>query len=340
MLFVLFGQCGVLSQKSREFFIGRGFEYIQKYTYVPEGTPCPSSKYGDRVYVDLQTIYKRDFRYENNGRIIGFDQKQISDALQGRKNCLLTLAPDNIDFLTQIKNVCGDSVTAIFTYISDETIKYIYNVEYDYEQEEREKRILVGSTLKRIYLKNKDFFDETVIYNGEDSVFNLSAVMAQYDDIIKKSVQRETLGKSRKLVDLPYMGNKPYVFVSYSHEDADKVVPVLRQLQLRGFRVWFDKGIQGGKNWRKMIAIRLSGCEKMLLFSSENSVKSIHVRAELNAMLNILGKDSEKLITVRMDESTFSLEYEMYIQTCQHFLLSDVDLSENISCALGDAIKE
>ena len=77
--------------------------------------------------------------------------------------------------------------------------------------------------------------------------------------------------------------------MSYSHSDVEKVFPILRKLQLAGYRIWYDEGIYGGENWRKILAskIRDEKCKDFLLFSSENSTKSKHVRAEINLALDL-----------------------------------------------------
>ena len=41
-------------------------------------------------------------------------------------------------------------------------------------------------------------------------------------------------------------GNKPFVFVSYSHKDKEKVVPILNRLISEGVAIWYDKGIEAG----------------------------------------------------------------------------------------------
>ena len=51
-----------------------------------------------------------------------------------------------------------------------------------------------------------------------------------------------------------YDGDDAYIFVTYSHEDADLVYPHLRWLQDQGFNVWWDEGISPGAVWRAEVA--------------------------------------------------------------------------------------
>lgn len=41
-------------------------------------------------------------------------------------------------------------------------------------------------------------------------------------------------------------GSDPYVFVSYSHQDSEKVFPIIKQLHEKGYRIWYDEGIDPG----------------------------------------------------------------------------------------------
>ena len=69
-------------------------------------------------------------------------------------------------------------------------------------------------------------------------------------------------------------GDKPYLFVSYSHADEKVVFPLLQGIQEAGFRIWMDRGIEIGTEWSNNIADRLSRCEAVLFFVSKSSVQS------------------------------------------------------------------
>ena len=71
-----------------------------------------------------------------------------------------------------------------------------------------------------------------------------------------------------------YDGDKPYLFVSYSHADEKLVFPLLKGIQEAGFRLWMDRGIEVGTEWSNNIAERLSRCEAVLFFVSKNSIGS------------------------------------------------------------------
>lgn len=87
-----------------------------------------------------------------------------------------------------------------------------------------------------------------------------------------------------------YEGYEPYIFVSYAHKDSEKVVSVISGLQQRGFRVWYDSGIEAGSEWPEYIAEHLENAAVVLVFMSPAATASRNCRNEINYALD-LGKD-------------------------------------------------
>ena len=78
-----------------------------------------------------------------------------------------------------------------------------------------------------------------------------------------------------------YEGKNPYIFVSYAHLDSQKVLPVVNELFDRKYRMWYDEGIAPGSEWPKNIAEHLSSAEAVIIFVSENSLKSPNCENEV-----------------------------------------------------------
>lgn len=76
---------------------------------------------------------------------------------------------------------------------------------------------------------------------------------------------------------------KPYSFISYSHDDADKVYPILKQLNIDGYRLWYDRHIESGRKWPETIAEWLmhDNCVKFIIFISQKSLESEYVQDEV-----------------------------------------------------------
>lgn len=79
-----------------------------------------------------------------------------------------------------------------------------------------------------------------------------------------------------------YEGNEKYIFVSYSHKDSKVVLPIIEDLSMRGFRIWYDSGIEAGSEWPEYIEQHLIGAAVFLAFISPSAVASINCRNEIN----------------------------------------------------------
>ena len=80
----------------------------------------------------------------------------------------------------------------------------------------------------------------------------------------------------------PYRGDEPYLFLSYSHRDAEQVESVIRSLKTYGFRVWYDEGLTPGKEWDENIANTIMTCSYFIVLMSANYLASANCRDELN----------------------------------------------------------
>lgn len=79
-----------------------------------------------------------------------------------------------------------------------------------------------------------------------------------------------------------YEGNEPYLFISYSHEDSAQVMPIVAQLQERGFRVWYDGGIEGGTEYSQIIAEHLVKSTAIIPFISQHYLASAYCCKEID----------------------------------------------------------
>ena len=63
-----------------------------------------------------------------------------------------------------------------------------------------------------------------------------------------------------------YTGAEPYLFVSYSHRNIDKVYPILDLLHERKYRIWYDESCETGDDFRDELREKIEGCDAVLLF--------------------------------------------------------------------------
>ena len=73
---------------------------------------------------------------------------------------------------------------------------------------------------------------------------------------------------------VPYDGVDEYVFISYAHRDGARVRSLAANLAEKGYRIWYDEGIEVGADWPEKVAGRLADAALVLVFLSENFFRS------------------------------------------------------------------
>lgn len=122
----------------------------------------------------------------------------------------------------------------------------------------------------------------------------------------------------------PVDETKPYVFVSYSKQDDEKVYQLVVELQKRGVNLWIDTNeLKGtaGTSWQDnaFSAMRNRNCKKILFFMSKNSFLSIPVLAELTFSMNKLTKrnhNSKELGIVPISVMSDKINMSDIIMSC------------------------
>lgn len=106
---------------------------------------------------------------------------------------------------------------------------------------------------------------------------------------------------------------RPYAFISYSHRDSDRVMPVLERLKCQGVAVWYDQGIEVGSEWPEFIAQALVGAQCVIAFITPNSVASQNCRREINFAIS-KGID---VVAAYLEPTDLSPGMELQLNTLQ-----------------------
>lgn len=97
-------------------------------------------------------------------------------------------------------------------------------------------------------------------------------------------------GQGSRTADVPpfeaYEGEDPYLFVSYSHQDAHLVYPEIIQLKDAQYNIWYDEGVAASNEWPEEIANAVIGCSVFICFISPRATDSVNCRNEINLALN------------------------------------------------------
>lgn len=103
---------------------------------------------------------------------------------------------------------------------------------------------------------------------------------------------------NQKEMPIPYIGEEPYIFVSYAHKDSEVVMRAIALLQQSGFRVWYDEGIDPGSEWPSAIAKYLERCSYLIGFISANSLASQNCTCELYTAYN----EHKRILVVYLED--------------------------------------
>ena len=107
----------------------------------------------------------------------------------------------------------------------------------------------------------------------------------------------------------PYEGAEPYIFVSYAHSDSKAVMEVLNDMHARGYRIWYDEGIEVGSEWPECIAQHLRDAHLVLAFISGSYMKSDNCRREMHYAL----MKRIKVINIFLESTEMTPGMEMQI---------------------------
>lgn len=329
MLYIIYGLTTVLRKATCDFFDTAGIEHVEKLTFETKDVKVqPTDGRLNRADSE-ETVRQCDYVYENHGRVVGFTADQIEAAVTGKTDAYLTFSTGDLSFLREIKNAYGDHVTSIYIFTEEKALETITNA-IDAPEEQKRERLNLGRIIKECYLTERELFDETVIFSGENTTFDIPSLSTQYATILAKYKERES-----KLPPLPYKGNDPYIFVSYSRKDTETVIPLLNKLNQMGCRIWYDKGIKGGENWMTTLAMKIRGCSQYLLFSSENSTKSVWTKREARKATKT---DDIEILTVRMDDAHFDEGIEWVLEDYQQLFLNDEDFEKELFASISEDV--
>lgn len=346
MLFIFYGATLEAGYQIRKIMKRNHFSIIKKYNYVKDDADVikkmyedPTSDkyyarwYDDKVYADSAAeIEKCDFHYGLNGVMTGFNKEQILDAVWGKSDAAMTTGSSTLDFAIELNKAYDDSVTMVYVYSDQKRVAGDYELSKSISRKEKKTRVEANKKMQEIYLKNIAEFDDVVIYNGDDTAFDLKSLSKQLKTIIERSREREKTLLDLKYVKMPYTGNDPYLFISYSHHNFDRVENQLILMQRSSYRIWYDDAIKGGENWRIIVADRIEKCEQFVLFLSKESAGSSFVNDEIRLAITL----NKKILIINVDQSQLPAEFKMTLANSKQLSINDRSLKRKLLEALDE----
>lgn len=104
--------------------------------------------------------------------------------------------------------------------------------------------------------------------------------LAALIDPVPTATEQDDEGIAPAVAPIPVAGDEPYLFISYKRSDFERIAPIMLDVERRGWRVWYDRGIPGGADWNEMLEQRLVSCSGVLLFVTQPAIDSKWVRRE------------------------------------------------------------
>ena len=79
----------------------------------------------------------------------------------------------------------------------------------------------------------------------------------------------------------PYEGDRPFIFISYSHRTSDMVLETITKLKDKRLRLWYDEGIPAGSDWPSNIEHHMNECGAVVFFISRSALESPNCLSEI-----------------------------------------------------------
>lgn len=118
---------------------------------------------------------------------------------------------------------------------------------------------------------------------------------------------------------IPYEGSEPYIFVSYCHKDKDLLSPMMEQMVLDSYRMWYDDGNHAGDDWLDNIENHLEACQAVVAFISDSSSLSHNCKSEITYALAC----KKKVIPVLIDSADLPKGLRMQLSSLHYLKRGD-----------------
>lgn len=136
----------------------------------------------------------------------------------------------------------------------------------------------------------------------------------------KKAIVQEEVYPNVQTKFDAYIGDEPYLFISYSHRDTALVYPILDTLYDNKYRLWYDESCETGNDFRDELKNKIEGCSGVVLFVSEASMNSPFCGMEI-----LCAKEKNKRIfpVYLGDNPEIPPAFQIFLSNLHHSSASD-----------------
>ena len=131
-----------------------------------------------------------------------------------------------------------------------------------------------------------------------------------------------------------YEGKKPFIFVSYSHEEEDKkiVIPIINELIKNKYRVWYDDGIHLSEDWPEVVASHLEDSSLVVFMVSKNFVGSVNCKREVY----FAADEKKDIFLVHLDDTKLSSGLRLQTSGSNNMLYHKTGLDQFVAKMFED----
>ena len=98
----------------------------------------------------------------------------------------------------------------------------------------------------------------------------------------------------------------PYVYIQYSHDDAHKVIPIIKALKARNYNVVFDRNFRESDKHRFMNVAQITQAAALVIFYSKSAAKSRLIKECVRFAVPMYNIDK---ICVCLDDTRFGFSF-------------------------------
>lgn len=220
------------------------------------------------AHSDFNLVYPELVRFHNDGYKIWYDQgittgrpwqEVVEDALIGSSLFVVFISKNAIksdNVINEIRLAQDERIDIIKIYLDESEFKHGLNFS-----------LKSSPSLLRYKMDEKEY------------------VSTYRDEFENQGFEYDESATVIERIDSPpfpaYLGEEPYMFVSYAHADSSLVFSDLKRFHDEGYNIWYDQGITTGKEWHEVVEDALVNSELLVAFISTNSVESENVRKEI-----------------------------------------------------------
>ncbi len=131
-----------------------------------------------------------------------------------------------------------------------------------------------------------------------------------------------------------YLGNDKYAFVSYAHQDKEKVLNFLEKLDNIGCRLWYDAGIEKTQEWINYLVTKIKNASLFILFITKNVSESKYVTKEIY----FANQNDIPILPIYLDNVSLSDELNFSIGLYQAITFDEIS-NNNVFNKIPEDIK-